>query len=156
MTPLRAIVSGTLVVGSLDIAYAITFWSLRNDVAPTRILQSVAAGLLGRDAFQGGLVTALLGLALHFFIAFSIVVVYWLVSRKIDLLVRRPIVCGAIYGLLVYLFMNYVVIPLSAATPSRFLASWVILSVLVHMLLVGVPAGLFARAASTGKEPQHG
>jgi hypothetical protein len=38
-------------------------------VGPVRIYQSVAAGLLGRESFQGGLASAALGMFLHFFIA---------------------------------------------------------------------------------------
>jgi uncharacterized membrane protein YagU involved in acid resistance len=141
------IVAGALVIGTLDAAYAIIFWGMRG-VGPIRIFQSIAAGLLGRAAFSGGLGTEALGLALHYLIALGIVVVYWIASRSLPLLTRRPILCGAIYGILVYLFMNYVVIPLSATSRSRFLLSWVVWSVIVHAFLIGVPAALFARKAS--------
>ena len=141
------IVAGTLVIGTVDAAYAIIFWGMRG-VAPIRIFQSIAAGLLGRAAFNGGLRSETLGLALHYCISLGIVVVYWIASRSLPLLMRRPIVCGAIYGVLVYLFMNYVVIPVSAAQRSRFLLSWVVCSVIVHAFLIGVPAALFARKAS--------
>ena len=142
------IVAGALVIGTLDAAYAIIFWGMRG-VAPIRIFQSIAAGLLGRSAaMSGGLRTEALGAALHYFISLGIVVVYWIASRYLPLLTRRPILCGATYGVLVYLFMNYVVIPLSATTRSRFLLSWVVCSVIVHAFLIGVPAALFARKAS--------
>jgi uncharacterized membrane protein YagU involved in acid resistance len=142
------IAAGALVIGTLDAAYAIIFWGMRG-VAPIRIFQSIAAGLLGRSAaMSGGLRTEALGLALHYFISLGIVVVYWIASRYLPLLTQRPILYGAIYGVLVYLFMNYVVIPLSATSRSRFLLSWVVCSVIVHAFLIGVPAALFARRAS--------
>ena len=142
------IVAGALVIGTLDAAYAIIFWGMRG-VAPIRIFQSIAAGLLGRSAaMSGGLRTEALGFALHYFISLGIVVVYWIASRYLPLLTQRPILCGATYGVLVYLFMNYVVIPLSATSRSRFLLSWVVCSVIVHAFLIGVPAALFARKAS--------
>jgi uncharacterized membrane protein YagU involved in acid resistance len=142
------IVAGALAIGTIDAAYAIIFWGMRG-VAPIRIFQSIAAGLLGRNAaMSGGLRTEALGLALHYFISLGIVVVYWIASRSLPLLTQRPILCGAIYGVLVYLFMNYVVIPLSATSRSRFLLSWVVCSVIVHAFLIGVPAALFARKAS--------
>ena len=73
---MRNVIAGGLVVGTLDIVYAMAFWWLKARVAPIRILQSVAAGLLGRDAARaGGMQTALLGAVLHYFIAFTIVVV---------------------------------------------------------------------------------
>ena len=146
--PLAALLGGTLVIGSLDMAYAIAFWAMRG-VAPIRIFQSVAAGLLGSDAARGGgMRTALLGAALHYFIAFSIVLVYWIASRALPLLIQRPVLCGAAYGLIVYGVMNYVVIPLSNARKGGgFLLSWFVCSLIVHAFLIGVPAALFARAA---------
>ena len=148
--PFASIVKGGLVVGSLDIAYAIIFSAFRG-FGPVRILQSVAAGLLGRDSFQGGLPTAALGLALHYFIAFTIVIVYWFASRYLPILTAHPVICGAIYGLGVYFFMNYVVIPLSKANRSRFFLLLFICNLLVHAFLIGVPAALFARMARTAR-----
>jgi hypothetical protein len=147
--PFASIVKGGLVVGSLDIAYAIIFSAFRG-FGPIRILQSVAAGLLGKSSFQGGLPTAALGLALHYFIAFTIVIVYWFLSRFLPVLAKHPVVCGAIYGLGVYFFMNYVVIPLSAANRPRFFLLLFICNLLVHAFLIGVPAALFARKAHLG------
>jgi hypothetical protein len=146
---LPALVKGGLVAGSLDIAYAIIF-SAFHGFGPIRILQSVAAGLLGKSSFQGGLPTAALGLAIHYFIAFTIVIVYWLASRPLPILTAHPIVCGAIYGLGVYFFMNYVVIPLSAANRPRFSLLLFVCNLLVHAFLIGVPAALFARKARIG------
>jgi hypothetical protein len=137
---------GGLVIGTLDIAYAILFWTLRGAHA-MRIFQSIAAGLLGKASFDGGLGTAILGALLHYFIATSIVVVYWLASRRLPVLIRHPHALGALYGLGVYAFMNYVVIPLSRANRPKFLLSWVVCSIAVHALLIGVPAALFARRA---------
>jgi hypothetical protein len=146
---MRKLIAGGIVVGSLDIIYAILFWSFRG-VAPTRVFQSVAAGVLGKASFEGGINSALLGAALHYFIAFSIVIVYWLAAKGLPLLTRHAVVCGIVYGILVYVFMNYVVIPLSnAARPKTFNLLWVSCSVVVHMFLIGLPAALFARAAIT-------
>jgi hypothetical protein len=149
----RAILLGGLVVGSLDIAYAIAFWAVARGTSPVRILQSVAAGLLGTEAFRGGMRTAFLGAVLHFTIALTIVAVYWLASRLWPALAQRPFLWGSLYGLGVYGVMNYVVIPLSAASRGRFFLPWVALSLIVHALLVGIPAALFARmAGSSGSQ----
>jgi hypothetical protein len=140
------LLGGGFLIGCIDALYATGFWSLRG-VPPSRIFQSIAAGLLGRSAYSGGAATAWLGFALHYFIAIAIVVVYWLASARLDVLIRRWLLCGVIYGLGVYAFMNYIVMPLSAAGRGRFDVSWFAWSVLVHALLVGVPAAFFARAA---------
>ena len=62
-----AILLGGLIAGALDITYACVHYGLVYEVPPTRIFQSVAAGVFGRDeARAGGLTTAGIGLALHF------------------------------------------------------------------------------------------
>ena len=98
----QAILYGTLVVGTLDALDAIVFFGLRSGAQPIRIFQGIASGLLGPAARQGGLQTAAIGVALHFFIAFGIVATYFLVSRRVTLLTRHPVVCGMLYGLVLY------------------------------------------------------
>ena len=144
----RALLFGTLAVGILDILDAIVFFALRG-AQPIRILQSIAAGLLGRAAFAGGWRTAALGLALHFFIAFVVVLVFMLAGRRVQALTRHPIAFGLVYGLAVYLVMNLVVVPASAAGGARAWPAWpvVLNGVLIHMFGVGLPAALAARAA---------
>ena len=144
----RALLAGTLAVGILDITDAFIFFWLRSGVRPTRILQSIAAGLLGREtAVAGGLATAMLGLGLHFFIAFMIVLAYHLASRRLRALVTRPVVCGVLYGVAVYAVMNFIVLPLSAAPAGAVLVN----GVLIHIFGVGLPAALTAAWAHWGR-----
>ena len=147
-SPLRLVLAGGLVAGTLDITYACVFWALKADLPPTRIFQSVAAGLLGKASFEGGTATAALGLGLHYFIACSMAVAYYLVARRVPPLRERPVPYGAAYGLLLYGIMNYIVVPLSAAGGGGAKDPlWVGLSIVVHMFLIGVPIALFVRAA---------
>jgi uncharacterized membrane protein YagU involved in acid resistance len=140
-----AILIGGLIAGTLDILYATGFSAMRG-VAPTRILQSVASGLLGAAAYEGGTATAVLGLVLHFLMALLIAAIFCFASRRLTLLVRRPVLWGAAYGFVVYAVMNLVVIPLSAfPTPLRFVPIVVATGLFVHMFLVGVPIALAAR-----------
>jgi hypothetical protein len=142
------VLAGGLVAGTLDIAYACAFWAMKAGVPAERIFQSVAAGLLGQASFEGGGATAALGLALHYLITLSMSLVYYLAARHWPLLWRRPLLCGAGYGLLLYGIMNYVVVPLSAAAgPGSKDPLWVMLTIAAHMLLVGVPIALFTQRA---------
>lgn len=145
--PSGLVLAGGLVAGTLDIVFACGFWAWKLDVPPERILQSVAAGLLGDVSFDGGWGTAALGLLLHYFIALSMCVVYYQVARRWPLLWRRPLLCGAFYGLLLYVVMNYVVVPLSAAGPGSKDRLWIALSIAAHVLLIGIPCAIFARLA---------
>ncbi|HSS49762.1 MAG TPA: hypothetical protein VLX28_12535 [Thermoanaerobaculia bacterium] len=151
---LPAIVLGGLVAGAFDITYAIVFSYLRRGVAPSRVLQSVASGLLGPAAYDGGASTAALGLGLHFFIALVAAAIYVLASRYLPVLIRRPVLAGAVYGLGIYVFMNCVVIPLSRIGPKPFPPSSVLVSgLLVHMFLIGVTIAFAARRAWGSTEP---
>ncbi|MGH9373027.1 MAG: hypothetical protein ACRD15_16010, partial [Vicinamibacterales bacterium] len=82
MSTSRALLYGTLAVGILDGLDAVLFFGLRG-AQPIRIFQGIASGLLGPSAFSGGWATALVGVLLHFFIAFCIVLVFLLASRRI-------------------------------------------------------------------------
>jgi len=147
-SPAAYVLAGGLIAGTLDIAYACIFWALKAEVPAQRIFQSVAAGLLGKASFEGGAATAALGLGLHFFIATTMSVVYYVVARRWPLLWQRPVLVGAEYGLILYGVMNYVVVPLSAAAqggPKDPL--WVGLSIVVHMFLIGGPIALATSVA---------
>jgi hypothetical protein len=141
-----AILCGTLVVGTLDALDAIVFFGFRG-ATPVRIFQSIAAGVLGRSAFQGDNRTAWLGVFLHYLIAFFIVLAFYLLSRRLRFLTDHPILSGIVYGVAVYFTMNYVVIPMSATIRGPF--SWPVFAngMLIHMFGVGLPAALFARMA---------
>jgi hypothetical protein len=142
-SPAAYVVTGGLIAGTLDIVYACMFWGLKAGVPPQRIFQSVAAGLLGKASFEGGAATAALGLGLHFFIATTMSVVYYLVARRWSLLWQRPVLVGAGYGLILYGVMNYIVVPLSAAGQGGAKDPlWFGLSIVVHMFLIGVPIAL--------------
>jgi len=152
MTRTRAILLGGLTVAALDALDALVFFTGMRGVPAMSVFQAIAAGLMGRAAFQGGVSTLLLGLALHLFNATCIVAVYVLVSGKVSLLTRRPLVCGSLYGVIVYGVMNFIVIPLSALDAHVHLPG-LINGLIVHSLFVGPPSALFARAAAAPINP---
>lgn len=145
----EAILWGGLAAGVLDAAYATTLWVLRG-ATPARVWQGVASGLVGRDAaVQGGLPTAALGLALHFVIALTAAAVFVTASRSLPLLRAYAVPCGLAFGLMVWAFMHYLVVPLSRI-PSRPFAgpffTWDRLGAwAIHTLGVGLPIALSAR-----------
>jgi len=103
---LLAIGTGGLIAGALDLTQACVLFSARIPLA-------IAAGLLGPKAFQGGSGTYVLGVLLHFFIAFSTAAVYYAASRKLKFLTEYALICGLFFGIAVELFMRLIVLPLS-------------------------------------------
>ncbi|MGQ0383803.1 MAG: hypothetical protein ACT4UP_03825 [Gammaproteobacteria bacterium] len=136
---------GGAAAAALDIVNAIGFWKLHGGTPPGVILQAIAAGLLGPAAFEGGAGTATLGLALHFFIMFGMAAVYWLACLRWPALVARPVAAGLAYGALTWAAMNYLVVPLSRATPPPFITAWFIDGILAHLVLVGLLLAFVAR-----------
>lgn len=144
ITPWKAILWGGLLAGLLDAVDGVIAFGTQG-LNPVQVLQYIASGLLGRKSFEGGLATAALGAALHFFIAFVVALVYVLVARRLSALKKEPIVFGALYGMAVYFFMNYLVLPLSAVGPSALKLGLFLNGVIGHALFVGVPIAYFAR-----------
>jgi hypothetical protein len=142
---IKATLVGGLAVGILDALDAIVAYKLALGLSPIAIYQFVASGALGPSAFSGGLAAALLGLAVHFVIAFSVAFVFAGAATIAPVLVRHFAAAGAIYGVGVYAFMNYVVIPLSAIPSSSPSVPLLLNGVIGHALLVGLPAAIVAK-----------
>src|SRR5947208_9605821 len=140
---LRAILTAGLVVGVLDIASAFVIWWQRG-VALQRGLQGIAAGLLGAKSYEGGMATASLGLALDFFVAFVVVTIFYLASRKIPFLMKQPFVSGVFYGIGVYIVMYWIVLPAAFST-FRHRPSNELIAVAIHICLIGLPTVFIVR-----------
>ena len=147
----RAIALTGLIVGVMDITSAVIIVLSRGSTVP-RLLQFIASGLLGQQAFEGGTPTALLGLALHFLIAFTLVAVFYAASRSVGFIRQHAVSSGIIYGLVVYAVMNLVVLPLSAAKPRHSLAGDLI-QIEIHMFVIGLPTSLLLRRFSGATAP---
>ncbi len=158
----KAILWGGFWCGVLDYLSAVTAWHSRGATFIS-IGKSIAAGLVGRTAAaQGGWQISLLGVGLHFVIAFGAATVFYIASRSWCFLTAHPIVAGLVYGECVFLFMNMVVLPLSALhrPPLQWtsLSPWPILVTgpVGHPFLVGLPIALAtAKYASRKAISQH-
>ena len=139
---------GGLTAGILDSIDAVVAFGLTG-MNPIQVLQYVASGALGSEAFKGGLATAALGAALHFFIAFVVAAVFYAASRKLSALYRNPAIWGPAFGVTVYLFMNFLVLPLSAVPKSSFSLGLFLNGVFGHAIFVGLPIAWFARRSAS-------
>jgi hypothetical protein len=141
-----AIALCVLIAGTLDITDALVFYGLRG-VPAVRLLQNIASGLIGpAAAFSGGHRTALLGLAIHYTITLAWATLFILAARRIALLHHRPIASGLIYGLVVYVVMNYVVLPLTRIPGHRHAAGIPLLNAIAALVIcIGLPISLINR-----------
>jgi hypothetical protein len=152
---LDTILYGGLVVGILDGLFALIFYGLILGAKPMRIFQSVASGLLGSSSYEGGIQTFLLGILLHFVVATCIATVYYLASLKLPVMIHHAVVCGLIYGMIAYLGMNYVIVPLSAIGSRPFSLRLFLPAFIGHALLVGLPIALLARRSAKANKRDY-
>jgi hypothetical protein len=143
--PLLGIALGGLLAGTLDLTQACILFGWHIPLA-------IAGGLLGPKALHGGLATYVLGVFLHYFIACSAAGIYYAVSRRLEFLTEHPLVCGLFFGAAVEEVMNLVVLPLSALhARGPYELHDLILGLLVHMVVVGLPISFSVRFAKQRK-----
>ena len=114
-----AIFWGGLIAAVLDAADGVIAFGTEG-LNPVQVLQYIASGALGHSAFQGGVATAAVGAVFHFLIAWVAAAVFVFASQWIRALKTQAVPFGLLYGVSVYFFMNYLVLPLSAVAPSPF------------------------------------
>lgn len=108
--------------------------------------QFITSGILGASALEGGLATALLGVVLHFLIAFVMAGVFILSAERIPFLRRYPISSGILYGFGAFVVMYFIVVPLSAVPPQPPPPSPILIAgVIEHILVVGLPVGILVQ-----------
>ena len=150
MTTLMTILWIGLIAGTLDITDNLIFNQFRG-ISPIRAFQYIASGLIGMKSFQLGLASVALGVLIHYTIALFWTGVFYTASRKFSILVRRPVICGLLYGGFVYLVMNFVVLPLSRVPPRTAAVTLPsrINAVLALLLFIGLTISLLTRRSIT-------
>jgi uncharacterized membrane protein YagU involved in acid resistance len=142
----KALLLCLLIAGTLDISDALIFYSFRG-VPPAGLLRFIAACLVGVSALHGGLAMSALGLAIHYTITLFWSALFLLAATRFAFLTRYAIASGLLYGVLIYVLMNFVVLPLTRLPPrSHHLAPAVLINgVLALLLFMGLPVALIAQ-----------
>lgn len=138
---MKATLIGALLAGTLDLADALIFFANRG-ARPIRILQSIASGVQGVEAYRGGMASATLGFVLHFVIALLAAAGYYLVRQNVPWFRKNWAIGGMLYGLAFYLLMNLIVVPASAFPNPVWppvVTSVFLNGILAHLFLVGLP-----------------
>ena len=142
---LQTIVYGGLTVGVLDAVAASVNTYLRSGATPDVVWHYVASAAIGRDAsYNGGAATVVLGLLFHFCVAFGTATGYYLASRIFPVMLRHPFISGPLYGIFVYFFMGWLIVPRTAATKLPFVVSGMVTGIITHIICVGSPPAFFA------------
>jgi hypothetical protein len=163
MKSLKPILYGGVLVGVIDITAACINARVASGFSPVRVLQSVAGGLLGRGAYNGGFATAALGLVMHFTMALTVVTVFYVLSQRFSLPQKFSgvVAVGLLYGAAVFAVNNFGTAPflswfrsLYLHTPISFKPPMGWSQLVIHLFCVGLPAALVVRHYSRELPPQ--
>lgn len=110
-----------------------------------RVLQFIASGLLGTNAFADGWSAGALGAVCHYFILTVATSFYLVASRHITALVRHPFLSGPLYGVVIFLVMNFIVVPLSAVPVTKHSSDDVYGDLWSRLYFVGLHSALIVR-----------
>jgi hypothetical protein len=129
-----AVLVGGLLAGTIDIGAA----ALINMIDPRVILRFIAAGVQGAAALHGGAASSWFGLALQWGMAILIATVFVVAALRLHWMTARWVVAGSAYGVVVFVVMNYIVMPLSAWHGINHFSFPSFVENLVAMLLFGL------------------
>ncbi|MFO7448326.1 MAG: hypothetical protein R6W90_18345 [Ignavibacteriaceae bacterium] len=136
---LTTIINAGLLAGFMDgLAAIVTNLHLN----PLSIFRYIASGVLGNSAFSGGVLTAMVGILFHFIIAASWALIFFLIYPKINWFSKSDVITGVFYGLVIWLVMNLIVVPVSRTPPVTITFGEVIVGIAILMLCAGIPISL--------------
>lgn len=146
-TVLKPLLITGLVAGTLDGLAAVIMYYSRTGNDPTDVFRYIASGVFGRDAFTGGVPMALWGILFHYVIAFGWTILFFVVASRIALLTRNWFVSGVAYGVVVWLGMNLIVVPLSQVPAPAGPKEWagILRATAVLIVCIGLPVAYAAK-----------
>jgi uncharacterized membrane protein YagU involved in acid resistance len=134
-----------LVASVLDGIAGMFFLNLWYKLSPAQFMQFIASGIYGTAAFAGGTPMVIVGIVIHFLIAFIIAIIYYYAYPKIGVIKNKPVLAGLLLGLGVWLVMNLLVMPMSNTQKSPFSPGPALISIIWHMVLVGLPIAIITK-----------
>lgn len=140
----KTILSSGLIAGTFDIVAAITVYAIILEKATgIKILQSIASGIFKKEAYTGGSLMALCGLALHYLIALSFAWFYFMIYPYLPILRKSVVLSAFLYGIFVWIIMNLIVLPIVfPILPEKHLDFPLLLSILILIFCIGLPIAI--------------
>lgn len=144
-TFIKNLLLATVVAGTLDaMAGIVVFDFALGQMSIIQILQWIASGAFGQQAFEMGLMGAFYGVIFHYIVAFFAALAVFAVKSKLTVFRDYPIFTGLAHGGWVWVFMNFVVLPNSNTVLAPFSAGIALTGYIWHMLFVGLPITIYA------------
>lgn len=136
------IIKAGLLAGTLDICSALLYYYFKTGKNPVNVLKYVASAVFGKSALSGGTTIALAGLLIHFVIAFTWTIIFFLLYPRISSFLKNSIVTGLLYGIFVWLVMNLVIVPMGSSPKAPFKLSSAIINMVILIYAIGLPIAI--------------
>ncbi len=140
--PLLTILLAGFMAGTLDAIAAVIMFLSAGGKDPARVFQFIASGVFGKDAFTSGPAMVVWGVVFHMGIALIFTTFFFLIYPRIRVYISNPVAIGLLYGLLIWVVMNRIILPISNAPVQPFNPVSAIIGMVVLMVLVGLPISL--------------
>ena len=134
-----------VIAGILDSLVAVVVYYIYFKLNPIQVVQFIATGIYGSTAINGGAYMFFVGLFFHFLIAYVCALVFFVAYPKFSIFKKFNTTVGLIFGLLIWLFMNLIVLPNSNVPKSPFDLSLAIIGIVWHMIFVGWPIAVITK-----------
>lgn len=110
--PMRKLLTVGVIAGTLDICAAFIDAWFSFHSTPGKVLNGIAAAAIGKEKATGDIQFILLGLLIHYFIAFSFTLFFWFVYPLLKRYVKNNLIIGILYGIFIWAAMRFLVLPL--------------------------------------------
>jgi len=108
-----------LLVGTLDMTSACINVYLSFGMHPVPLFKYIATAIHGKPAMAGGTAEAVLGIALHYAVAYTWTILFFMIYPKMSLMQKSKVATGIVYGLFMWVIMNLVIVPLTNVPKAK-------------------------------------
>jgi len=139
-----------LLVGVLDIIAAMISFYLSTGKSPEIVLEFIASAVQGTDAYTGGITSILLGIALHFLVAFLFTLFFFLLYKPMTLHRYNVYMVGVVCGIFIWFVMNQLVLPMTSIKqqPLKWLEA--VKAMLILITMIGLPLAFMLKKRQKG------
>ena len=134
-----------LLVGTLDMAAALIHYVIVTNNDPTSVLKYIASSVYGNEAYAGGSRMVVAGLLIHFCIALSFTLMFFMIYPFLKMRIPNPVITGILYGCFIWIVMNLLVLPLTQVNQGTLQLIPSVTGILILIVAIGIPLSLVAR-----------
>ena len=151
MNKTKIILISTLLVGTLDGLAAVIQFLINGGTFVSKVFQFIASGVFGKVAFSAGNEMTFYGIVFHYLIALTWVALFFMLYPKIIKKPQNKYIVGVVYGLLIWVVMNKLVLPLSNTPNLAKTVTQDIIAAMILIVFVGIPITIMYHS----KKPNH-